>query len=320
MREILDRLHKFFATHYLFVASRIWTHLPASLCEVSLVAPYGYHLHSLVRRFAERRQNHSTFFFRNRPELELMSRLAKRASHGSSMEIAVLACSKGAEVYSIVATIRAARPDLKLTVHAIDISQEILEFAKQGVYSLQDRDVTKAADSQGLAKAAKLTWNTHRDQTKASLFERMSQHEMDAMFGRDGDQVRIKPWLKEGITWHCADAGDPELASILGRQDMVIANRFLCHMDPTPAKRILRNLGRVVRPGGYLFVSGVDLDVRTSVALEMKWKPLTELVEVIHEGDPSLRNGWPLQYWAKEPFQAGRHDAMIRYASVFQIG
>jgi chemotaxis methyl-accepting protein methylase len=284
-----------------------------------LVVPFASHLHSLVRRFAERRQNHSTFFFRNRPELELMGRLAKRASHGSRMEIAIFACSKGAEVYSIVWTIRTARPDLKLTVHAIDISREILEFAKEGVYSLQNPDVSKAANRQGVIEAEKLTWNTHRDQPMASPFQRMSQPEMEAMFDHDGDQVRIKSWLKEGIHWHCGDAGDPALASLLGPQDLVVANRFLCHMDPATAERVLRNLDRFVKPCGYLFVSGVDLNIRKRVALEMKWKPVTELMEEIHEGDPSLRNGWPLEYWAKEPFQAKRNDAIFRFASAFQI-
>jgi SAM-dependent methyltransferase len=147
----------------------------------------------------------------------------------------------------------------------------------------------------------------------------MSESEKNQMFDRDGDSFRVKSWIKEGISWHCADAGDPELVSMLGHQDMVIANRFLCHMEPAAAERILRNLGRVLKPGGYLFVSGVDLDVRMRVALDMKWKPVTELMEEIHEGDPSIRHGWPLEYWAKEPFQARQRDAMIRYASAFQI-
>jgi 2-polyprenyl-3-methyl-5-hydroxy-6-metoxy-1,4-benzoquinol methylase len=139
------------------------------------------------------------------------------------------------------------------------------------------------------------------------------------MFDREGDYVRVKSWIKEGISWHCADAGDPELVSMLGRQDMVVANRFLCHMDTVHAERILRNLGRVLKPGGYLFVSGIDLDVRTRVALDMKWKPITELMEGVHDGDPSIRDGWPFEYWAKEPFQARGRHAMIRYASAFQI-
>jgi 2-polyprenyl-3-methyl-5-hydroxy-6-metoxy-1,4-benzoquinol methylase len=89
-------------------------------------------------------------------------------------------------------------------------------------------------------------------------------------------------------------------------------------MGPACAERVLRNVSRLLKPGGYLFASGVDLDVRTKVATDMKWNPITELAEDVHEGDPSIRNTWPLTYWSKEPFQASRTDAAIRYASAFQ--
>jgi len=275
---------------------------------------YGSHLHSLVLRFADRLQNHSTFFLRNRAELELMRRLVSRAARGSNLEVAVFACSKGAEVYSIAWTLKVARPDLTINIHAIDISQDIIEFARKGVYSLETSVIEKTAGD-----VMEMSWNTYRDQPEFSPFYRMFESEKNEMFDRDGNSVRVKSWIQKGISWHCADAGDAELASIFGRQDMVIANRFLCHMEPIAAERILRNLASVVKPGGYLFVSGVDLDVRTRVALDMKWKAISELMEEVYDGDPSIRSGWPLDYWANEPFQANRHSAMIRYASAFQI-
>ena len=55
---------------------------------------------------------------------------------------------------------------------------------------------------------------------------------MDAMFDRMGDQVKVKSWLKEGITWRVGDASAPELIHELGPQDVVVATRFLCHMEP----------------------------------------------------------------------------------------
>ena len=63
------------------------------------------------------------------------------------------------------------------------------------------------------------------------------------------------------------DAADPELINILGPQDMVVASNFLCHMAPADAEKCLGNIAQLVSPGGYLFVSGVDLDVRTKVQL-----------------------------------------------------
>ena len=278
------------------------------------------HVHALVRMRATRRQFLATFFLRNRPELELMRRLLEQKVNGSSLQISVLGCSKGAEVYSIVWTIRSARPDLKLRIHAVDISQDVLEFAERGIYSLKSPDLLNAPNHEGVTETGDLAWKTSRDQEDASIFERMTDGEMEAMFYREGDQVTVKSWLRDGIIWHLGDAGDPELVSVLGSQDMVVANRFLFHMEPAASERCLRNIARLVKPGGYLFVSGIDLNVRTRVAREMGWKPVTELIREIHEGDVSLRRGWPVEYWGLEPFQDDRPDWMIRYASVFQLG
>jgi hypothetical protein len=232
-----------------------------------------------------------------------MRRLLDRNAPGSSLDLTVLACSKGAEVYSILWTIRSARPDLRLTTYAVDISQEILEIAKRGVYS----------------RRSDVIWDDCRNQN-ASIFERLTHDEMAAMCEVEDDLARVRPWLKEGIIWLCGDAGDPELTGVLGYQDIVVANRFLLHMKPMAAESCLRNVARLVKPGGYLFVSGIDLDVRTKVAREMGWKPVTDLMREIHEGDSSLRERWPLAYCGLEPFSDNRPDWKIRYASAFQIG
>ena len=295
---------------------RIWNHLPPSLRALPPGRAYARFLHAQVCRYAERSQNHSTFFLRNRAELEQMRRLLEQKARNSSLDIALLACSKGAEVYSFVWTIHSARPDLKLNMRAIDISPEVLEFAERGIYSLNGPDICGTPRNKETTPAADLTW---KDQP-LSIFERMTGEEVEAMFDVEGDQARIRPWLKQGISWRRGDANDPEFASAQGPQDIVVANRFLCHMRPPAAEECLRNIARLVKAGGYLFVSGIDLDVRTKVAREMGWKPVTDLIREIHEGDPSLLHGWPLEYWGLEPFRDDLPDWQIRYAAVFQIG
>jgi SAM-dependent methyltransferase len=237
--------------------------------------------------------------------------------------ISVLACSKGAEVYSILWSIRNARPDLKVAVEAVDISQDIIDFAKEGTYSLQNPGRVEDVCGDGSADDSRLAWSTYRDQGMSeneSIFQRLDDAEMNGMFDRSRNRVTIKSWLKEGITWRVGDAGAPQLIDDLGLQDIVVANRFLCHMEPAAAERCLRNVARLVKPGGYLFVSGVDLDVRTKVAKDLGWNPVPDFVREIHEGDFSLEKGWPLQWWGLEPFSHDRPDWPVRYASVFQIG
>jgi chemotaxis methyl-accepting protein methylase len=311
-------LRKYLGHPYRLLSMWIWNHLPASLASWRPLRAYGVHLHSLIQPRAARWQSVGTFFFRNRPELELLIRLLDQKPRGSTLDVTVLGCSKGAEVYSISYAIRVARTDLKVRLCALDILEDILEFAEAGVYSLRSHDGSGPASPRSLALGGSVAANTCRDQP-SSIFERMSAGEMEAMFDQEDDQVRIKPQFREAITWHLGDAGDPSLVVALGLQDIVVANRFLCHMHPEEAEDCLRNLARLVKRGGYLFVSGVDLGVRSKVSRELGWRPVTELISEIHEGDPSLRRGWPLEYWGLEPLDQTRIDWKTRYASVFQI-
>jgi SAM-dependent methyltransferase len=292
----LQILGKSPAGFYLRLNERIWERLPARLRNLYPVRSYAAWLHTLVCLCARRQQYFGTFFLRNRPALELMRRLAEHRDHGSTLRIAVLGCSIGAEVYSILWIIRSARPDLKVLLDAVDISKEILSFAEKGIYTPDTCQLVGA-----------------------SIFERVTEAEMVEMFDWEGNQAKVKSWLTEGITWHLRDAADPELISILGPQDMVVASNFLCHMPRADAEKCLGNVARLVSPGGHLFVSGVDLDVRTKVALDLGWEPVPELIKEIHNGDPSVRADWPWQWWGLEPLNQRRRDWRIRYAASFRI-
>lgn len=225
-----------------------------------------------------------------------MRRLAGQRDAGSTLRVAVLGCSVGVEVYSIVWTLRGERPDLKLSVHAIDISPEAVQVGEQGLYG-----------SYALGLAG---W---------PIFQGLTDEEREAMFDWDGEAAGIKPWLRAGISWRVADVCDPDLVAQLGPQDIVVANNFLCHMDPGSAEHCLRNVGRLVAPGGHLFVAGVDLDVRTQVARELGWEPVPELREQIHDGDRLVRADWPWRWWGLEPLDRRRADWETRYSAVFMV-
>ena len=279
----LGRLHR-----------RLWKRLPTWLLSLGPVRSYGNWLHGLARRYGDRTQAPSTFFLRNRPQLELIRRLIEQNAKSDILRVAVLGCSIGAEAYSIAWRIRCSRPDLNLILHAVDISKQAVEIGKCGRYSLV---------------ASQLDY----------IFDRMTETEITELFDRHGDMVEVKPWIKEGIKWHVGDVQESETIEVLGAQDIVVANNFLCHMYPMMAERCLRNIARLVRPYGYLFVSGIDLDIRTKVANDLGWHPLQELLEEIHEGDPSLTAIWPFQYAGLEPLNKKREDWKLRYAAAFQL-
>src|SRR5436190_9443158 len=122
-------LRKLVGRPYLFITTWIWKHLPAASPSWRLVQAYGFHLSNLTQLRVTKKQSVGTFFFRNRPELELLVRLLGQKPKCSTLDMAVLGCSKGAEVYSISYAIRRTRPDLKFNLRALDISKEVLELA-----------------------------------------------------------------------------------------------------------------------------------------------------------------------------------------------
>ncbi|HEV2216022.1 MAG TPA: CheR family methyltransferase [Candidatus Dormibacteraeota bacterium] len=281
---------------YLRVNQAIWKRLPAAVRDTRIARSYGAFLHGLVCRRAQRRQYFGTFFLRNRPKLEQIRRLIAQREHGATVHIAILGCSIGAEVYSVLWTIRSARPDLDVRTQAVDVSREVLEVAERGAYT---------SASSGLVGS--------------SIFERLTPGESHSIFDWEGGTAIVKPWLRAGISWHEADVSKPELIRALGPQDIVVASNFLCHMPPSLAEACMRNFVRLLRPGGYLFVPGVDLEVRSKVARELGWQPVPDLIREIHDGDPSVRGDWPREWWGLEPLNDRRRDWQLRYAVAYRI-
>jgi SAM-dependent methyltransferase len=181
-------------------------------------------------------------------------------------------------------------------LHAVDISKEVLEIAQKGAYSL-----------------------TSPEFVEERIFQRLTEAELSKMFDRTADEVVVQSWIREGTVWHFGDVRDPEMLKLLGPQDILVANNFLCHMSPPVAEACLHEIARFVKQGGFLVVSGVDLDVRTKVATDLGWKPVRELLEETHDGDPSLRRDWPMNYWGLEPLDKSRQNWIVRYAAAFQI-
>lgn len=304
---------------FLRVNHRGWKMLPSGFLSLRLVDWYGHLLHVLAQIQGVRAQAYDTFFLRNRPELDLIRRLVGEGNLSDTARVAVLGCSIGAEAYSIAWAIRTVRRDVKLVMRAVDISREAVEFARRGVYSLK----AEARGQEIHNLLARGLWRLSRPGSVlvgAEIFERMTPAEFDEFFDLDGDLASVKSWIKDGIDFQVGDVKAFDILDAIGPQDIVVASNFLCNMEATEAERCLRNIARLVSPGGYLLVSGIDLDLRTKVASDLGWLPLQEMLDEIHEGDPSVRNAWPFHYGGLEPLDKRRADWRTRYAAVFQIG
>jgi chemotaxis methyl-accepting protein methylase len=281
---------------FLRLNEKLWHSLPARITNLRAVHAYGRSLNSLAGLQRGQSLNFYTSFLRNRPQLELVRRLIDRKDKGAHLSVAVLACSMGPEVYSILWAIRSHRPDLKVSLTAMDLSSEAVEFARRGVYVPGSAAFTDAA-----------------------IFAPVTRPEMREIFDDNGHGMTIRPWLREGITWRTADATDPQLPALLGQQDFVFVNNMLCHLPPEAAERCLRDIVKLVHPRGFLFVSGVDLNIRTKVVRQLGLEPVIDLIEEVHNGDRTLIGDWPFRYWGLEPLQKRRHDWRTRYATAFRV-
>jgi chemotaxis methyl-accepting protein methylase len=304
---------------FLKVNYRVWRRFPASFVGLRPVESYGRFLHALTRIQGDRAQAHNTFFLRNRPGLDLIQRLVKRKKTGDTVRVAVLACSTGAEVYSIAWAIRTARPDLKLVIHALDVAQEAVDFGERGVYPLHGKLVHSGSRDQ----MAGGRWRVPEPGSSivgSEVFERMTDAEKAEFFDVREDAAVVRPWLREGIHWGVADVRASSIVDRIGLQDIVVASNFLCHMEEAEAEQCLRNIGRLVASHGFIFVAGVDLDVRQKVAADLGWTPAPELLAEIHDGDSCLREQWPYLYGGLEPLNKRRKDWQMHYAAAFQVG
>jgi SAM-dependent methyltransferase len=230
-----------------------------------------------------------TRFFRNVPQLEAVLAIALGTDLDALLAVAVLGCSSGAELYSLLWTIRTARPDLKILSVGVDFSERAIEKAALGTYELGEREL-----------------------------EGVPEDAHAGLFAREGNTLRVQDWLRKGVHWKIADAGSVTLQDELGQQDIVLANNFLCHMRDTDAERCLRNVAGLVAPGGHLVVWGVNVDIRTRVTTEMGLTPVTTQLEEIYMADQPAREAWPLRYWGIEPLDKKRSDWTTRYATIFQ--
>ena len=269
----------------------VWEHLPDSILRWNIFQSFGHLVHTVVKIRDSRTQNPWTFFLRNRPEMDLVHEIVSSRPDDSKVNLLVLACSVGMEVYSIQWKLNDLKSRFNIQLSGLELSEESLERAKKGEYPLDE-------------------YEEH--------MERLSDRERDEFFSIRNNVAAVHPWLKENIKWYGGNACDPDLVDLFGEQDIVLANRFLCHMSPEVAGKCLDNITKLIKPGGYLFVSGVDLDVRKKVMEQSGFEPVNNLLEEIHNGDHTLLRGWPWNYWGLEPFSDKEDNYISRYAMVYK--
>jgi chemotaxis methyl-accepting protein methylase len=220
----------------------------------------------------------------------VVERLVQRRGAHAELAVAVHGCSNGSEAYTVASLLMAARPDVAFRVRAFDLVPDVVEHARAARYAEDE-----------------VFNNKH-----------LRPGFLESTFDRDGAGYVVKPAIRERVDFGVADVLSGGLAVTAGDADVVFAQNFLFHLDRATCRRALENLRTLVRPGGALFVDGVDLDLRHAFVRRHGLEPLDYEIEAIHDEARWARAvGWPYHYWGLEPFMTVSRDWRARYATAF---
>jgi chemotaxis protein methyltransferase CheR len=190
---------------------------------------------ALRQSVIEAMTTNETTFFRDGEPFEALRKhvipelVAKRAA-SKELRIWCGAASTGQEPYSLSMLLLEDFPQLatwKVTIHATDLSEEVLGRARKGRY-------TQLEVNRGLP----ITY--------------LVKH-----FDKQGLEWELKPRVKERVRFDKLNLVKPWPA-ILGPFDLVMLRNVMIYFDVPTKSQILDRMHRVLRSDGYLFLGSAE--------------------------------------------------------------
>lgn len=173
-----------------------------------------------------------TSFFRDSPQLAVFMDVLKLVvSEAAGKGIRVIriwsaGCSTGEEPYTIAILIKEKffSPNLKFEIFASDISEKVLDSAKNGIYNSY---TLRNADEKILGK----------------YFTKNEE-----------DKYEVKNEIKSMISFHGVNLMDDKQIKTLNFFDIVFCRNVIIYFDNNSKKIAISNIYERIKPGGYLFL------------------------------------------------------------------
>jgi len=221
----------------------------------------------LMTRVVEAMTTNETFFFRDKTPYEnfrftVMPALLSAREVVRTIRIWCAAASTGQEPYSLAMALKEGQPDLsgwRIEIVATDLSSEVLEKARAGVYS--QFEVQRGLPIQLLVK----------------------------YFTKVGDMWQVAPEIRAMVKFRQLNL----LAdfSALGSFDLVFCRNVLIYFDQETKIDLLNRLARITAGDGYLVLGAAE----TVVGLTDRFRTVPELrglyVPNVHARRPQLASG-----------------------------
>jgi len=188
-----------------------------------------------------------TWFFRHREALLAMARFASQRIFGDGvpvLRVLSVPCSTGEEPYSIVmALLDAGMPPGRFSVDAVDVSARALERARAGHYG------------ENAFRGRPLDFRDRYFAPAAAGY-------------RIGDNVRAQVKLLRG------NVLDPALLADESPYHVVFCRNLLIYFDPDTQRRAVRELKRLTRPDGMIYVGPAEASLLSYEGLASAGVPL----------------------------------------------
>lgn len=223
----------------------------------------------LVEDVVEALLNHETFFFRDMPAFDLLTKralpkLADARRAERRLRIWCAGCSTGQEVYSL-AMCFADQPKMwegwSIDIIGTDVSPLAIQKARAGVYS-------QFEIQRGLPVRQMLSW-----------------------FEAEGDQWRVRAELRPKIGFHVHNLMQPPPA--MGRFDVILCRNVLLYFSDERRRKVLDRVASAIADDGVLMLGAGETVIGQTdrFVSHSECRGLYRPVERSRPELPALRNG-----------------------------
>ncbi|MEW5727445.1 MAG: protein-glutamate O-methyltransferase [Pseudomonadota bacterium] len=228
----------------------------------------------LLREVTEAMTTNESFFFRDIKPFDqfkamVLPKLLESRAARKSFRIWSAACSSGQEAYSLAMILKEEGARLagwKIEIVGTDISNEMLEKAKAGMYS--QFEVQRGLPIQLLVK----------------------------YFKKNNEMWQIDPAIRAMVQYR--EYNLLHDLKPLGQFDVVFCRNVLIYFDQPTKTRVLDNISRIMPDDGLLYLGGAE----TVLGISDKFKPVPEqrgIYAVTRAGAPSALSPSPAPLGAR---------------------
>lgn len=179
-----------------------------------------------------------TSFFRNEPQLlsfsdevlPLLIERKKSSGKPKSLKIWSAGCSTGEEPYTLAMILLEKISDIanwKIEIMANDISEQVLQKARAGVYS-------------------------------GITLRNMKPDVLNKYFDKKDDDFRVKQNVKSLVSFSHMNLNDPRRITMSSNFDVIFCRNVMIYFSDEVKKQLVRSYFNSLQPGGYFYIGHAE--------------------------------------------------------------